>query len=473
MLREEFYIMSKLKQYESPLLEYLSVNSIGKHSLLEVSDQIRDENEISSILEPYDLNEIISEFGSPVFIISENTLRSQFKQFRDTFTTSDIDTKIAYSYKTNYLPSVCSILHEEGALAEVVSGMEYSLAKSLGVSPENIIFNGPHKTNSELETALQEGALVNIDNFEELNRIIQIVSKFKNPIGIGLRVNFIYDTNSWTKFGFNIENGDCQKALEMISANSKLKLDTLHFHGGTYVMDPNIYKYGTSKLLTIIREAKKLGLHPKSIDLGGGFPSGNQLKPEFNGQQKIPNQKISYTPYAERILNQIKKEKKLFEGKPSLILEPGRAIIDSPCFLACTIISKKEILNQGTAVVVDAGVNILPTAYWYNHNVQTPKEREEVVENLHPVRIYGPLCMQIDVLRDRVLLPELEVGSPLLFSNVGAYCLTQSMQFIQTRPPVVLLGPNGPELIRRKEKWKDVFALDLVPKRLRQPGHEF
>ena len=175
MLREEFYIMSKLKQYESPLLEYLSVNSIGKHSLLEVSDQIRDENEISSILEPYDLNEIISEFGSPVFIISENTLRSQFKQFRDTFTTSDIDTKIAYSYKTNYLPSVCSILHEEGALAEVVSGMEYSLAKSLGVSPENIIFNGPHKTNSELETALQEGALVNIDNFEELNRIIKIV----------------------------------------------------------------------------------------------------------------------------------------------------------------------------------------------------------------------------------------------------------------------------------------------------------
>ena len=172
-------------------------------------------------------------------------------------------------------------------------------------------------------------------------------------------------------------------------------------------------------------------------------------------------------------MNQIKNAKELFEGKPTLILEPGRAIIASPCFLVCTVISKKEILNQGTAVVVDAGVNILPTPYWYNDNVQSPKEREEEVENLHPVRIYGPLCMQIDVLRDRVLLPELEVGSPLLFSNVGAYCLTQSMQFIQTRPPVVLLGPNGPELIRRKEKWKDVFALDLVPKRLRQPGHEF
>ena len=465
--------MSNLKKYEPPLLEYLSVNSIGKHRLLEVSDQIREANEVSSLPEAYDLNQIIAEFGSPVFIISESTLRSQFRLFRDTFTTSDINTKIAYSYKTNYLPAVCSILHEEGALAEVVSGMEYSLAKSLGVSPENIIFNGPHKTNSELEIALKDGALVNIDNFEELNRIIQIVSKYKNPIGIGIRTNFFYNTNSWTKFGFNIENGDCQKALEIIASNPKLRLDTLHFHGGTYVMDPNVYKHGAAKLLATVGEAKKLGLHPKSIDLGGGFPSGNQLKPEFNGQQKIPNQKITFTPYAETILNQLKKEKNLFEEKPTLILEPGRAIIDPPCFLVCTVISKKEIPNQGTAVVVDAGVNILPTAYWYNHNVETPKEREELVENLHPVRIYGPLCMQIDVLRDRVLLPELKTGSHLLFANVGAYCLTQSMQFIQTRPPVILLGANGPELIRRKEKWEDVFALDFVPKRLRQPGHEF
>ena len=54
-----------------------------------------------------------------------------------------------------------------------------------------------------------------------------------------------------------------------------------------------------------------------------------------------------------------------------------------------------------------------------------------------------------------------------MVSNVGAYCLTQSMQFIQPRPAVVLLGKNGAEVIRRRETREDIFALDSVPKHLK------
>ena len=85
--------------------------------------------------------------------------------------------------------------------------------------------------------------------------------------------------------------------------------------------------------------------------------------------------------------------------------------------------------------------------------------------------VYGPLCMQTDKLRTQALLPELEVGDPLAIGNVGAYCHSQSMQFINTRPATVLTGAHGTELIRRRETWRDVFALDWVPDRLRTEGY--
>ena len=80
--------------------------------------------------------------------------------------------------------------------------------------------------------------------------------------------------------------------------------------------------------------------------------------------------------------------------------------------------------------------------------------------------------MQIDVLREQAMLPPLEVGDPLVISNVGAYCQTQSIQFIQPRPATVLLGPDGPALIRRRETAQDIFARDTMPKRLRPDGWE-
>ena len=82
------------------------------------------------------------------------------------------------------------------------------------------------------------------------------------------------------------------------------------------------------------------------------------------------------------------------------------------------------------------------------------------------VKIYGPLCMQIDSINDSVHLSSTNVGDIIVFSNVGAYNLTQSMQFIQTRPAVILLGPQGSEVIRKKETWRDIFSLDSVPERL-------
>ncbi|MBL4692592.1 MAG: hypothetical protein JKY92_04610 [Magnetovibrio sp.] len=445
------------RPYQSPKIELMTPRRIGKHRVSDISltSHWPDED--------VDVQALVKEFGSPLFILSEKMLRAQYRSFRDTFTAPGIDTIIGYSYKTNYLKAVCSILHEEGAWAEVVSGMEYALARSLGVPGEQIIFNGPYKMADELKRAVVDGALINVDGFDELKALSNIANELRLKARIGLRINFKHGRQPWTKFGFNVETGQALTALKYVAKHqSQLTLEALHNHSGTFQVNPKIYGQAASVLTKVAKQARNLGLSPSIIDLGGGYPSGNQLKPDFDVQGGSHFEGKPLNRFAEEIMSKANLAKKVLGGRPTVIFEPGRSIVDSAMQLVCSVVALKDIPDHGPAAVVDAGVNILPTAYWYDHNIQVVNDNPE--GDLKPISLYGPLCMQIDVLRERILMPPLDVGSQLLVSNVGAYCLTQSMQFIQPRPAVVLLGSNGPEIVRRRETWEDVFRLDSVPK---------
>ena len=455
--------MAKTKRaYVPPRIELLSSLGMQKHRTVDISAADSGVDEIG------DVAALLAEFGSPLYIVSEKTLRSLYRTFRETFTAPGVDTVVAYSYKTNYLPAVCSILHQEGAWAEVVSGMEYDLARSLGVPGEQIIFNGPYKRADELARAIGDGALVNVDSFDELDLLISVAGKLKQTARMGLRINFQHGRQSWTKFGFNADNGDATEALQRVKkAGRKLQLESLHNHSGTFQVNPAIYARAAQVLSGVAKRARDIGLSPRIVDFGGGYPSSNRLKPAFEPIGGMAaGQHLA--PFAEAVIGGVGKARKAFGERPTVVLEPGRAVVDAAMKLACTVVARKSIPGQGDAVIVDAGVNLLPTAYWYDHGVDAASgsDLDDAIGS-KPVAVFGPLCMQIDVLRERAILPPMSIGSPLVVSNVGAYCLTQSMQFIQPRPAVVLVGPKGPELIRRRETREDIFSLDKVPSRLK------
>jgi diaminopimelate decarboxylase len=457
----------KKKPYSPPKLESHEVTVIGKHQTFDITAS--DEFE-----EPHDLKALLAEYGSPLFILSEQTLRGQFRSFRDAFTAPGMETRIAYSYKTNYLPAVCAVLHEEGALAEVVSGMEYDLARSLGVPGEDIVFNGPFKRPDELRAAISDGALVNVDGFDELETISGIASGLGRMARVGIRVNFKYGAEPWTKFGFNVENGDSLRALKIIAGDVNLDFEALHNHSGTFHVDPNVYAQAARVMIEEVKRAHKLGLRVKVLDFGGGYRSENKLKPMFDDPNGNAYKGTFLTRVAEAILNKVSKAKDLFEERPVIILEPGRVVVDSCMRLMSTVVATKELSNKRPAVVIDAGVNVLPTAYWYDYDMGQPPDPDvSPTGKIQPTTVFGPLCMQTDVIRDNVLLPPLNAGEMLSIANVGAYCLTQSMQFIQPRPAVVMLAKDGPHLIRRAETSRDIFALDYVPEHIRNPGGTF
>ncbi len=462
--------MIKAKRaYVPPRMELLSPLGMQKHRTVDIAAADAGFDDIG------DVGALLAKFGSPLYIVSEKSLRSLYRSFRDTFTAPNVDTIVAYSYKTNYLPAVCSILHQEGAWAEVVSGMEYDLARSLGVPGEQIIFNGPYKRPDELAQAVADGALINVDGFDELDLLISVAGKAKKTARVGLRINFQHGRQSWTKFGFNADNGDAMEALQRVrKAGRKLHLEALHNHCGTFQVNPDIYARAAQVLIGVAKRARELGLSPHIVDFGGGYPSHNRLKPAFEAPASMGTTSQHLAPFAETIIGGLGKARKAFGERPTLVLEPGRAIVDAAMRLACTVVACKNIAGQGEAVIVDAGVNLLPMAYWYDHAIDAASGNDaDAATGSRPVAVFGPLCMQIDVLRERAILPPMSIGSPLVISNVGAYCLTQSMQFIQPRPAVILVGAKGVDVIRRRETREDIFALDTVPQRLKFRGKGF
>ena len=123
------------------------------------------------------VEELVKQFGSPLFVASEEKLIEKYQYVEKIIKKAYPNSQIAYSFKTNYLPGICQIFKNLGAMAEVVSSFEYNLAKKLGYKGGEIIFNGPYKKDEELKLAIQDGALVNIDNFDELKRMKKIVKK--------------------------------------------------------------------------------------------------------------------------------------------------------------------------------------------------------------------------------------------------------------------------------------------------------
>ena len=437
--------MAKLK-YEKPFISRITAGVPSKFGL-------PAKQKIISEIDRIPISRLIEKYGSPLFVFSEKTLRNTIAEAKQAFETRYPKVQFAWSYKTNYLDAICKIFHEEGAWAEVVSGFEFEKALSLGVSGSQIIFNGPEKSEEDLILAIDNNAFIHIDHFDELYLLIKITKKLNKKVNVAIRVNM--DTGiypMWDRFGFNYENGEAWNAINRIMLAGNLELTGLHTHIGTYIMAPSAYAIAASKLANLfVATHRKFNHRMKYIDLGGGFASKNTLKGAYMpGSETCP----SFDEYAEQISNAIISSEIPHEHLPALFLETGRALIDDAGYLLTTVLANKRSSSGRRYLVIDAGVNILFTTFWYNLGIYPGKPVSEYMEE---TTIYGPLCMNIDVIRDVVNFPHVKSGDQLVIERVGAYNVTQWMQFITYRPNVVLIDSEGNVNIIRKREDMDTF----------------
>jgi diaminopimelate decarboxylase len=444
--------------YEKPVMLRLETGYLNKFGSSPMYSR-----RVRKAIDGVNIDHLVESYGSPLFVFSERTMRQKYREAHEAFATRYPHVVQAWSYKTNYLQAICAIFHDEGALAEVVSEFEYEKARKLGVPGRQIIFNGPHKPMGALRRAVEEGAQIHVDHLDEIHDLEQLAAELGRQIPIGMRLNM--DTGiypQWTRFGLNLDSGQAMDAVKRIHARGHLALQGLHAHIGTFILDPEAYGRETAKMVQFATEVTdRFGLEMEYIDVGGGFPSRSKLKGTY-----LPPE-VAVPPidaFAEAITDALYAN--LPPGVfPRLILETGRALVDEAGFLVTTVLATKRLPDGRRTYVADAGLNDLFTSFWYKFNIEVDREVQGMNE---PSVVNGPLCMNIDVLDEGTLLPSLRRGTRLIFSPVGAYNVTQWMQFIEYRPAVVLVGEDGTvDVIREREDLTDVERRERLPDRLK------
>jgi diaminopimelate decarboxylase len=444
------------KRYERPIIQKLNSGMLNKFgSATEITPL--------TAIDGVPVKRLVEEYGSPVFVFSERQIREKYNDVVSAFSSRYPKVKFGWSYKTNYLNAICNIFHQEGSWAEVVSGFEYEKAIQNGVPGDKIIFNGPDKSYLDLQTAIENNSLIHIDHMDEFYMLSELAENSSNKPKVAIRVNM--DTGVypiWDRFGFNFENGQAWDAINKIMASGKFNMVGLHCHIGTFMLAPSAYGVAASKLASLfLRIKNKFGHTLEYIDLGGGLPSPNNLKGAYlPGTDLVPPVEDFAETIASGLLNSDISPNEL----PLLIMENGRLLVDEAGYLIGSVIANKRLSTGRRATILDFGLNTLFTSTWYNHKITPAQEISNYKEDME---LFGPLCMNIDIVRESIILPPLNKGDLVVAQNVGAYNVTQWMQFITMRPNVVLIDMKGePHLIRKAETLDTINQMEETPAHL-------
>ncbi len=441
------------KKFEPPVIKRMTSTVPGKFGN-------RAKVESITSIDGVPIAGLLKQYGSPLFVLSEKTIRSVYQDALEAFKSRYPRVQFAWSYKTNYLDAVCRVFHQEGSWAEVVSGFEFEKALHNGVDGKKIIFNGPDKSEEDLRRAINIESYIHIDHFDELFTLIRLANETGKRPRVAIRVNM--DTGvypKWDRFGFNFENGEAAQAIDQIMESKVLELAGLHTHIGTYIISLGAYRIAAEKLARLAMDIESKYFHKiRYIDMGGGFASMNTLKGAYHTASDTTP---SFDQYAEAITGSLQKAGFDPANLPVLVLETGRALIDEAGFLAGQVLATKRLSDSRRALILDFGVNLLFTAFWYDHVLHPV---DEVSGFLDDAVLYGPLCMNIDVLREQAQMPLFRKGDQVVISRIGAYNMTQWMQFITYRPNVVLIGTdNQVHVIRKAETLDTILQQESIP----------
>ena len=408
--------------------------------------------------------ELAEEYGTPVYVFDEATLRNRCRSFVEEFNRRYPGTRVLYASKAYINPALAQIFNEEGLGLDVVSGGELAVAQRAGFPLERVYFHGNNKTPQELTEAVEQGiGRVVVDSFHELALLDRIAAEAGRAQDILIRVSPGIDphTHAYTttgiidsKFGFSIQTGDAAQAIRQALAAENLKLRGLHFHLGSPIFELEPYQAATDLALRFAAGFREEGLELEEFSPGGGFAIA------YTREQEPP----SIGEYADAIVDTLKATcDELGLAAPTLLVEPGRSIIGPAGVALYRIGAIKDIPSVRKYVSVDGGMgdNIRPALYQASYEVVSAGKA--AAEPAEKVTIAGKYCESGDVLASDVMLPTVESGDIIAIPASGAYCPSMASNYnLNPRPPMVLVKDGQSRVIRRRESYADLMLCDVT-----------
>lgn len=394
--------------------------------------------------------DIIRKFGTPLYLLDMDAFTSNYKELETAFRNEYDSFKIAYSFKTNYTPVICQQVCRMGGLAEVVSEMEYHMAKKYGFSPDNIIVNGPGKMGG-LPEMLQDGALVMLDNEEELELAIRTSENMEQPGNIGFRLNFEIGSGKDSRFGFDVLSPHTKYLVQKARICGQLRIRGIHFHlSGARSLEA--WEIRAKKMMEFADEL----LYPEErsiIDLGSGM--FGHLDPSLATQFCMPIP--SFSEYAEVVAGEFRKRYEEKSEKPTLVVEPGTTIVANTVEYITKVIALKKI-RERNIVIVDGSVQQLGEIGKKKNLPISIISNSECDERISNTEITGYTCLEDDILYRQYMGP---IGKEdvVILGNAGAYSNVLKPPFIQPGCKIVCYREEvGALLCKREETLADILA---------------
>jgi diaminopimelate decarboxylase len=396
-----------------------------------------------------DAVELVSEFGSPLYVVAEDDLRSRARDFAGALAARHRDGEIVFASKAFPCSAVYRTFAEEGLGCDVASGGELYLALKAGFEPARIYLHGNAKSETELREALEAGVgYIVLDSFDDLERLERIARGTGSGAGVqvllrvtpgvaGATHHAISTGQADSKFGFSLS--EAAEAISRLEAGSQLELVGLHCHIGSQLLELDPF-------VEAVEAVASLGRFPV-YNLGGGLGAAYTTAQE--------------APAADRYVEAVVEAAHRWLGEGiRLVLEPGRALVANSTVTLYTVQTVKR--NVSTWVAVDGGMsdNLRPMLYGAVYEAVVADR--PLAPSSEPCHLAGKHCESGDVIARDVSLAEPRVGDVIATPVTGAYGYALANNYNGVpRPAVVFCRDGAARLVVRRETYEDLSARDL------------
>lgn len=412
--------------------------------------------------------DLVEQFGSPLYVYSEEVISNKCKELREDFLEKYENTRVMYAGKAFLTTGLCKILEKEGLGIDVVSGGELYTVIKANFNPKMIEFNGNNKSEQEIREALQYniGRII-IDNPDELKLVESICKEMNKKISVLYRITPSVETSTHkyvqtaqkdSKFGFPLDENIIYPSIREGINSKYIKFRGFHFHAGSQLFDNQVYLKSLEVIFSLMREVrKKYNYDIIELNLGGGF--GIKYSEE--------DIKKPFKYFLEPIMESIEKFCKKYNFKrPTIVIEPGRSIIGEAGLTLYKVGNIKEIPNVRNYVSIDGGMTDNIRVALYQSKYEMILANRGLDKKDYTASICGKCCESGDILIENATMPKPVRGDILAIFSTGAYGYSMSNNYNKNTTPAVVICKDGKvDLLVKRQSYESMIKNEVIPER--------
>lgn len=396
-----------------------------------------------------EVERLASEHGDAFYLLDLDRVTEAYAALLEPFRRRHPDSVIAYSVKTNYTPRILQRMLELGSLAEVVSEMEYEIARKAGFPPGRILVNGAVHREDFLESLLLEGIRINLDGWYMLGKLHQVSRAHPHQtFRVGLRLSYPVPDAEVSRFGFEADEPGMRRLGDWFREHENCELIGFHSH---FCFAPNRMD---------AYRARIEGL----VDAAAWFPRARLRYLDLGSGYRRAGGGPSFAEIADAVTG-VLADRFPAGGRPTLVIEPGTAIVGHAMAFVCRVYDVKTVEGRTLALVNGSSHSINTMGWRTRMPVAVVRSREAPAGNGNGAPasfdVVGNTAME---RKDHICagIPgPVSPGDYLIFDQVGSYSCSMKPPFIHPCPAVIAHEQGRYELVKRRETVDDFLRTYL------------